>query len=144
MQLLDDYLAFLTRERKKSAATLRAYAADLRGFAAWLAAGDIALPAVRRPQLRAYLVELEEQGLAATSVQRKLASLRGLFRWLQQQGHVDKDPAKLIRGAIGAAEHRAAGPLVDGDRGVARVQQPGEQRGVFRGSVGAALVKQEE
>ena len=98
MQLLDDYLAFLTRERKKSAATLRAYTADLRGFAAWLAAEDIALPAVRRPQLRAYLVELEEQGLAATSVQRKLASLRGLFRWLQQQGHVDKDPAKLIRG----------------------------------------------
>lgn len=98
MQLLDDYLAFLTRERKKSAATLRAYAADLRGFAAWLGTEDIALPAVRRPQLRAYLVELEEQGLAATSVQRKLASLRGLFRWLQQQGHLDKDPAKLIRG----------------------------------------------
>ncbi len=98
MQLLDDYLAFLTRERKKSAATLRAYAADLRGFAARLAAEAIALTAVRRPQLRAYLVELEEQGLAATSVQRKLASLRGLFRWLQQQGHVDKDPAKLIRG----------------------------------------------
>jgi integrase/recombinase XerC len=98
VQLLDDYLAFLTRERKKSAATLRAYAADLRGFAAWLGTEDIALPAVRRPQLRAYLVELEEQGLAATSVQRKLASLRGLFRWLQQQGHLDKDPAKLIRG----------------------------------------------
>ncbi|MGC6486419.1 MAG: tyrosine recombinase [Planctomycetota bacterium] len=98
MQLLDDYVAFLERERKKSAATLRAYAADLRGFSAWLEEQQVALASVRRPQLRRYLVELEQQGLAAASVQRKLASLRGLFGWLHQQGHVAKDPAKLIKG----------------------------------------------
>lgn len=98
MQLLDDYVAFLERERKKSAATLRAYAADLRGFSAWLEEQQVALASVRRAQLRRYLVELEQQGLAAASVQRKLASLRGLFGWLHQQGHVAKDPAKLIKG----------------------------------------------
>ncbi len=98
MQLLDDYLAFLGNERKKSAATLRAYAADLRGFGAWLDANGTPLTSTRRTQLRRFLVELEEQGLAATSVQRKLASVRGLFAWLHQEGHVLKDPAKLIKG----------------------------------------------
>ena len=98
MQLLDEYLAHLGRERKKSAATLRAYGADLRGFGAWLEQQQTPLTSVRRTQLRRYLVELEEQGLAATSVQRKLASVRGLFRWLHQHGHVLKDPAKLIKG----------------------------------------------
>ncbi|MEC7724853.1 MAG: tyrosine recombinase [Planctomycetota bacterium] len=98
MQLLDDYLAFLNNERKKSAATLRAYAADLRGFGAWLDASGTPLTSTRRAQLRRFLVELEEQGLAATSVQRKLASVRGLFAWLHQEGHVLKDPAKLIKG----------------------------------------------
>ncbi len=98
VQLLDDYLAFLADERKKSPATLRAYRADLRAFGDWLAAAGAEVAAVRRTQLRRYLVELEQQGLAATSVQRKLASLRGLFRWLQEHGHVEKDPAKLLKG----------------------------------------------
>ena len=49
-------------------------------------------------QLRRYLVELEEQGLAATSVQRKLASIRGLLGWLQQRGDIERDPSKLLKG----------------------------------------------
>lgn len=48
--------------------------------------------------MRRYLVELEEQGLAPTSVQRKLASVRGLFAWLHREGHVEHDPAKLLKG----------------------------------------------
>lgn len=98
MQLLDDYVAFLGQERKKSAATLRAYAADLRGFGAWLEAEGVTLTTARRTQLRRYLVELEEQGLAATTVQRKLATIRGLFGWLHRRGDVTTDPAKLIKG----------------------------------------------
>lgn len=98
MDLLEQYLGWLRSERQKSPATLRAYRTDLLAFASWLdaSAGDIA--SVSRLQLRRYLVELEEQGLKATSVQRKLASLRGMFTWLQQEGHIAKDPAKLIKG----------------------------------------------
>ncbi|MCK5945146.1 MAG: tyrosine recombinase [Planctomycetes bacterium] len=98
MQLLDDYLRSLRHERKKSAATLRAYGADLRGFAAWLEQNATDVTEVRRTPLRRFLVELEEQGLAATTVQRKLASVRGWFGWLHHHGHIDKDPAKLIKG----------------------------------------------
>lgn len=98
MQLLDEYLSFLTKERKKSQATRRAYAADLRDFGQWLAAEGATLTSVRRTQLRRYLVELEERGLAPTSVQRKLASVRGLFSWLQREGRITQDPAKLIKG----------------------------------------------
>ena len=95
---VDDYLTFLSRERQKSAATLRAYGGDLRDFAAWLTQHGKQLTATTRFDLRRYLVELEEQGLVPTSVQRKLASLRGLFAWLQQQGHTTADPARLLKG----------------------------------------------
>ncbi|MFN7587431.1 MAG: tyrosine recombinase, partial [Planctomycetota bacterium] len=71
---------------------------DLHAFVAWLGTHGRALTAVTRFELRRYLVELEQQGLVATSVQRKLASLRGLFAWLQQTGRIDKDPAKLLKG----------------------------------------------
>jgi len=98
VELLDDYLVWLRNERQKSPATLRAYSTDLRSFAAWLAEDDRTVAQVTRLQLRRYMVELEEQGLKATSVQRKLASIRGMFGWLQLHGHIQKDPAKLIKG----------------------------------------------
>lgn len=98
MELLDKYMVWLRNERQKSPATLRAYRADLQAFSAWLDESGRGVTQVSRLQLRRYLVELEEQGLKKTSVQRKLASLRGLFGWLQQEGHIDKDPAKLIKG----------------------------------------------
>lgn len=95
---VDDYLHWLASERRKSAATLRAYGSDLRAFSAWLAAMPRELTAVTRLLLRRYLVELEQNGLVAASVQRKLASLRGLFDWLQRTDRIAKNPAKLLKG----------------------------------------------
>jgi tyrosine recombinase XerC len=95
---LDDYLHVLHAERRKSEATLRAYGADLRAFRAWLHARQRALLAITRHDLRAYLVELEQQGLVATSIQRKLASVRGLLRWLHREGRIPKDPGRLLKG----------------------------------------------
>lgn len=96
--VVDDYLHWLRSERRKSAATLRAYGSDLRAFAAWLAAGGCTPAAATRHHLRRYLVELEQQGLAPTSRQRKLASVRGLFRWLVRSGRADQDPSRLLKG----------------------------------------------
>ena len=93
-----DYLATLAHERRKSAATLRAYASDLRAFAAWLAAGGRELAALTRLDLRRYLVELEQRGLAAASVQRHLASVRGLCRWLHREQRLPADPGRLLKG----------------------------------------------
>ena len=96
--LVDKYLHWLRSERRKSAATLRAYGSDLRAFLQWLADHQHALLTTSRLQLRRYVVELEQQGLVATSVQRKLASLRGLFAWLQRTEQIGTDPAKLLKG----------------------------------------------
>jgi integrase/recombinase XerC len=97
-ELLDAFLDHLASSRRASGSTLRAYGADLRGFLGWLARGRCAAAEVGRFELRRWLVELEQQGLAATSVQRKLASLRGFFRFLQQRGAIAKDPSRLIKG----------------------------------------------
>lgn len=95
---VDNYLQALAHSRQKSPATLRAYSSDLRAFRDWLQALGRTVPQTTRFELRRYLVELEQQGLAATSVQRKLASLRGLFAHLQEQGQITKDPARLLKG----------------------------------------------
>ncbi len=95
---LRDYLRHLREETRKSPATLRAYSTDLRAFAGWLRHTGAAARSCSRFHMRRYLVELGAQGLAATSVQRKLASIRGYFSWLREDGRIAKDPAGLLRG----------------------------------------------
>jgi tyrosine recombinase XerC len=95
---VDDYLHWLDTEQRKSTATLRAYGSDLRAFVAWLTANKRPLLDTNRSDLRRYLVELEQQGLVATSVQRKLASLRGLFGWLHDAHRIERNPAKVVKG----------------------------------------------
>ena len=97
-EMLGAYLRHLEHTRRSSKATLRAYGADLHAFTAWLSTSNTEVTACTRFHLRRYMVELEQRGLVATSVQRKLASLRGLFSWLREHGRIETDPARLLRG----------------------------------------------
>lgn len=79
---------------------MKAYGTDLERFLGWFEAhrGGRPLLEATRYDVRRYLVELEEQGLCESSVQRKLASLRGLFRYLHREGRIPSDPSRLVRG----------------------------------------------
>jgi site-specific recombinase XerD len=90
---LEVFLQQLEDVRGARPATLRAYRTDLRNFQSWL--GN---RAPGRLELRRYLVELEEAGLKASTVQRKLASLRAFYRFLHEIGRVDTDPTRLLKG----------------------------------------------
>jgi site-specific recombinase XerD len=65
-----------------SAATRRAYAADLRDFAAWLRAQELGLDAVDVRVLAAYTGELgrARRGLAPATIARRLSAVRALIR----------------------------------------------------------------
>ena len=76
---LDAYDADL-RRRAVAAKTRRAYAIDTHQFAVWAGAHGLAPAAVDVRSLRRYVASLTEAGQAPTTVARKLAALRGLFR----------------------------------------------------------------
>ena len=98
--LLGEFLVQMQELRPVAPSTLRAYGADLRDFLAWLSErrqGDL-LSEITRLDCRRYLVELEERRRKATTIQRKLASLRAFTRFLQEKGHQSSDSARLIRG----------------------------------------------
>lgn len=92
---LEDFLTHLRNVRQMSPSTLRAYGSDLRAFLAWLPP-EVSTP--DRLDVRRYLVELQEQELKASSIQRKLASLRAFFRHMRDHGILDTDPARLVKG----------------------------------------------
>jgi site-specific recombinase XerD len=91
----EELLAELRDVRGASPNTLRAYRSDLRTFLGWLPAG---CTEPGRLELRRYLVELQDRGLKATSVQRKLAAIRALLRFLHERGRLQSDPSRLVRG----------------------------------------------
>lgn len=92
---LDGFLRHLAQVRDMSPNTVRAYGADLRAFVAWLGDGAAAPD---RLALRRYVASLHRAGMKATSVQRKLSSLRAFFRYLRERGALHQDPARLVRG----------------------------------------------
>jgi site-specific recombinase XerD len=84
------------RRRAVATKTRRAYAIDSLQLAGWatdrgLAPGEIDVRALRR-----YVAGLTEAGQAPTTVARKLASLRGLFRAQMELGARTENPADLL------------------------------------------------
>jgi integrase/recombinase XerC len=79
--------------------TVDAYAADLREFLESLSPhGAPPEPAaIDLLMLREWLAGLYRRGQAAVTIRRKLAAVRGLFRFLMREGAVRKNVARLIR-----------------------------------------------
>jgi integrase/recombinase XerD len=92
IRLLPDYLAVLLVERGLSPNSVAAYSNDLKAFGAWLAGRGLEAAGCERADLRRYLTELRGRGLAARSAARALAALRGLYRYLLEQGATTQDP----------------------------------------------------
>src|SRR5437588_658463 len=68
------------QRRAVAARTRRAYQIDATEFARWASAHELEPASVDVRALRRYLAGLSEQGRAPSTVARKLAALRGLFR----------------------------------------------------------------
>lgn len=82
--------------RAVASATRTAYATDVRQFAAWASERRLHPASTSVRDLRRYLAVLAERGNTPTTITRKLAALRSLFR-VQVQGGARRDnPAELL------------------------------------------------
>jgi integrase/recombinase XerD len=116
---LSSYLAALVAEHGASPHTLAAYRRDLADFVAFLGRRRTVLT-VAPDDVIAYLGALRGRGLRASSVARRLSSLRGLYRHLVRDGALAHDPTELIerprlsRPLPKTLSRDAAGALVEG------------------------------
>lgn len=94
---LQRYLAHLRDERRLSALTCQHYARDLEALARWLTELDITdFSCVGADHIRGWIAQGHRRGLSARSLQRRLSAVRGLYRYLQREGHAKTDPAADI------------------------------------------------
>jgi integrase/recombinase XerC/integrase/recombinase XerD len=92
VQAFDDDL----KRRAVAEKTREAYASDCRQFAAWAAGLGVDPADVDVRTLRRYAASLSESGIAPTTIARRLAALRGLFRIQMEIGARHDNPAELL------------------------------------------------
>lgn len=99
-----DYLTlfqeYLTVELGLAKNTQLAYMRDLRLLMKSLQLkADEELLQVSRQQLIAYLVRLKQEGRAASTVARKLASIKAFYRFLTAERYIRRNPAEVLEAA---------------------------------------------
>ncbi len=98
--VVDRFLRYLRVERNAAELTLKSYREDMLALEEYLRDARGSEPdaaAISPTDLRGYVAALHEAGSAKSSLARRLASRRSVFRFAQREGHVAANPAKPLR-----------------------------------------------
>lgn len=95
MELLAEYLAYLSFERGLSPLTREHYARDIRLLLD--AAKDQALDSLDATHIRRYIAGLHGRGLSGKSIARCLSAWRGFFNFLIQRKGFDSNPCSGLK-----------------------------------------------
>ncbi|MBI4654781.1 MAG: tyrosine recombinase XerC [Nitrospirae bacterium] len=90
---IEQFTNSLKAECDVSPHTLRAYIKDLTEFFSFI---DKKPKDIDNLDIRGFLASLYSRKLKKSSIARKLATLRSLFKYLHREGYMKKNPAKLV------------------------------------------------
>lgn len=93
---IDRFIAYLEDVRGLSPHSVRAYATDLASFASWTEREGIDAASISHRELRSYLADLSRARYADKTINRRLSSIRALYRWLVREELVTQDAAAAI------------------------------------------------
>lgn len=97
VQYLSEYLEYLEIEKGLSQNTTDAYRRDLTDFVDFCSQRGVCdVEDVVRSDLNAYILNLRDKKYSPTSVTRKVASLRGFFKWFCANEYSTKNPALTL------------------------------------------------
>jgi len=94
--LVDSFLEYLVAERSSPENTLKAYGSDLEDFLRHVDGMGLDLKTVDEVVIESYIVHLRSRGFCPASINRRISTLRGFYRFLVEEGITDGDPASAI------------------------------------------------
>lgn len=97
-RLISAFCDSLYVERNASVHTIRAYSSDLHDYARWAARRSVNALEPTFRELRSYLAELDRARYSRTTINRRLSSLKGFFRWLMVTGQIERDVSGVLQG----------------------------------------------
>ena len=93
-----EFISYIREEKHASRNTLVSYERDLNQMADYLESrGITGISKVTKTSLNSYILYLEKNGKAATTISRIMASMRAFFHYELRQGNLRKDPTELLK-----------------------------------------------
>jgi integrase/recombinase XerD len=94
--LVDKFLEHIFVVRGLSSGSVNSYSDDLNSFIKFLDEKKILITGVNEQTIFIYLMFLRKKGLQSRSLARHMATLRGLYSFLLEQGHIQANPTGLL------------------------------------------------
>ena len=97
--MLFSFINYLEHEKRASHHTVLAYKKDLEQFSEFVfkSFGMTDIRDAEHAEIRAWRIDLVEQNLSATTVNRKIATLRSFYKFLLRSEKLAKDPTFKIK-----------------------------------------------
>lgn len=98
--MIDQFVDYMRYERNMSPRTIQEYSDDLSDFESFFKNLDdhLTWETVDQDVVREWVESMMDKGNAATSVNRRLSSLRSFYRFAMKRNKVEINPARLVKG----------------------------------------------
>ncbi len=94
---IERFINFLKYEKRFSTHTINAYQTDLGQFSLFLKKQELKLEELSHFHVRSWLVALMDAGVEPRTINRKLSSLRSLYKFLLREKLVSKNPMTQVQ-----------------------------------------------
>ena len=91
-----EYISYVRVEKGLAKNSLESYERDLRKLEAWCEKNGFELLSLTRLDLREWLMDLSRAKISENSKRRLISSIRGFYKFLMIDGHLDKSPAEEL------------------------------------------------
>lgn len=95
---IEEFVKYLEEERNLSKNSLDAYSADIHEFAAFVTPKRVSnLKDAKNTDVISFLLDIKNQGKSGATANRKIASLRAFYGYLQGKGEIIENPTTNIK-----------------------------------------------
>jgi len=91
-RVINEFLEYLRVERGLAPNTLKSYGRDLKQFAEYLETAPTSYEEASRTTIVAYLLRLQKEGKATSTIARRLAALKAFYQFLVAEDRLKRDP----------------------------------------------------
>lgn len=92
------FISYLHNVKQTSENTQMSYQRDLKKMVAYLETQNVKeISQITVTHLNAYILYLEREGFASSTVSRNIASIKAFFQYLVNQGYVSEDISKVLK-----------------------------------------------
>ena len=95
-RVVENFLDMMVAERGAAVNTLESYGRDLDHFSSYLKKRNSNPTDARKEHIRTYLKELSGLGLAASTISRRISTLRRFYSFLYSEKMREDDPCTAI------------------------------------------------